>query len=135
MSPSENTRQRSDAFAAQNGLPKLEYVLHPRTTGFTFIVDRLRKGEDVSHNTVEYRFCHLDGNMSSGKHMPVPDLMIPVDPAGFFMPQTCVFHAFASHYYTSEILWFLDELMLAVLQDSYPIPVPPTQPQLSKQVL
>lgn len=36
-----------------------------------------------------------------------------------------VFHAVASHYYTSEILWFLDELMLAVLQDSYPIPPPP----------
>lgn len=51
--PSENTRQRSDAFAAQNNLPKFEYVLHPRTTGFTFIVDRLRKGEEVSHNTVD----------------------------------------------------------------------------------
>lgn len=53
---------------------------------------------------------------------------------GFLCPRR-VFHAVASHYYTSEILWFLDELMLAVLQDSYPIPVPPTQPQLSKQVL
>lgn len=52
VSPSENTRQRSDAFAAENGLPKFEYVLHPRTTGFTFIVERLRKGEDVSHNSV-----------------------------------------------------------------------------------
>lgn len=45
VSPAENTRARSDAFAAQNNLPKLEYVLHPRSTGFTFIVDRLRKGE------------------------------------------------------------------------------------------
>lgn len=61
----ENTRQRSDAFAAQNGLPKFEYVLHPRTTGFTFIVDRLRKGEDVSHNAVGYSLRYLDGNMPS----------------------------------------------------------------------
>lgn len=45
LSPAENTRVRSDAFAAKNGLPKFEYVLHPRTTGFIFIVDRLRKGQ------------------------------------------------------------------------------------------
>lgn len=45
MSLAENTRTKSDAFAAQNSLPKFEYVLHPRTTGFTFIVDRLRKGQ------------------------------------------------------------------------------------------
>lgn len=42
--PAENTRAKSDVFAAQNNLPKFEYVLHPRTTGFTFIVDTLRKG-------------------------------------------------------------------------------------------
>lgn len=41
----ENTRAKSDAFAALNSLPKFQYVLHPRTTGFTFIVDRLRKGQ------------------------------------------------------------------------------------------
>ncbi|KAK5608802.1 Lysocardiolipin acyltransferase 1 [Crenichthys baileyi] len=53
----ENTRAKSDAFAVQNNLPKMEYVLHPRTTGFTFIVDRLRKGEnlDAVHDiTVAY---------------------------------------------------------------------------------
>lgn len=49
VSPAENTRARSDAFAVQNSLPKFEYVLHPRTTGFTFIVDRLRKGSGVIH--------------------------------------------------------------------------------------
>ena len=41
----ENTRARSDEFAVKNGLPKFEYVLHPRTTGFTFIVETLRKGQ------------------------------------------------------------------------------------------
>ncbi|KAG5857933.1 hypothetical protein ANANG_G00024650 [Anguilla anguilla] len=41
----DNTRARSDEFAQKNGLPKYEYVLHPRTTGFTFIVDTLRKAQ------------------------------------------------------------------------------------------
>ncbi|XP_061115013.1 lysocardiolipin acyltransferase 1 [Conger conger] len=53
----ENTRARSDDFAQKNGLPKYEYVLHPRTTGFTFIVDTLRKGDnlDAIHDiTVAY---------------------------------------------------------------------------------
>lgn len=44
--PTEDTKAKSDAFAAQNNLPKMEYVLHPRSTGFTFIVDKLRKGQD-----------------------------------------------------------------------------------------
>lgn len=44
VSLAENTRAKSDAFAVQHSLPKFEYVLHPRTTGFTFIVERLRKG-------------------------------------------------------------------------------------------
>lgn len=114
MSPPENTRQRSNTFAAQNGLPKFEYVLHPRTTGFTFIVERLRKGEDGSH---------LDGNISSAKAQGygvlVPDPLMLVDPVGFFfLSPRRVFHTTASHYDTSEILWFLYELMLAVLQGS-----------------
>ncbi|XP_051507621.1 lysocardiolipin acyltransferase 1-like [Myxocyprinus asiaticus] len=53
----ENTRAKSDEFAEKNGLPKYEYVLHPRTTGFTFIVDTLYKGQnlDAVHDiTVAY---------------------------------------------------------------------------------
>ncbi|XP_042593589.1 lysocardiolipin acyltransferase 1-like isoform X1 [Cyprinus carpio] len=53
----ENTRARSDEFAEKNALPKYEYVLHPRTTGFTFIVNTLRKGDnlDAVHDiTVAY---------------------------------------------------------------------------------
>ncbi|XP_062378242.1 lysocardiolipin acyltransferase 1 [Sardina pilchardus] len=53
----ENTRARSDDFAEKNGLPKFEYVLHPRTTGFTFIVNTLREGDnlDAVHDiTVAY---------------------------------------------------------------------------------
>ncbi|XP_046874363.1 lysocardiolipin acyltransferase 1 [Hypomesus transpacificus] len=43
----EYTRARSDDFAEKNGLPKFEYVLHPRTRGFTFIVDTLNKGKNL----------------------------------------------------------------------------------------
>lgn len=44
LSPSASTKARSNEFAEKNGLQKYEYVLHPRTTGFTFVVDRLREG-------------------------------------------------------------------------------------------
>ncbi|XP_027477407.1 lysocardiolipin acyltransferase 1 isoform X3 [Zalophus californianus] len=40
----ENSKARSNDFAEKNGLQKYEYVLHPRTTGFTFVVERLREG-------------------------------------------------------------------------------------------
>ncbi|XP_075391448.1 lysocardiolipin acyltransferase 1 isoform X3 [Tenrec ecaudatus] len=53
----ENSKARSNDFAEQNGLQKYEYVLHPRTTGFTFVVDRLREGQnlDAVHDiTVAY---------------------------------------------------------------------------------
>lgn len=43
---------RSNEFAENNGLQKYKYVLHPRTTGFTFVVDRLRKGKHPSQNTL-----------------------------------------------------------------------------------
>ncbi|XP_066451215.1 lysocardiolipin acyltransferase 1 [Eleutherodactylus coqui] len=53
----ENTKARSHEFAEKNALEKYEYVLHPRTTGFTFIVHRLREGNnlDAIHDiTVAY---------------------------------------------------------------------------------
>ncbi|XP_047600924.1 lysocardiolipin acyltransferase 1 isoform X1 [Lutra lutra] len=53
----ENSKARSNEFAEKNGLPKYEYVLHPRTTGFTFVVERLREGKnlDAVHDiTVAY---------------------------------------------------------------------------------
>ncbi|XP_059573248.1 lysocardiolipin acyltransferase 1 isoform X2 [Alligator mississippiensis] len=52
-----NTKARSHEFAEKNGLRKYEYVLHPRTTGFTFVVERLREGNnlDAIHDiTVAY---------------------------------------------------------------------------------
>ncbi|XP_008056709.1 lysocardiolipin acyltransferase 1 [Carlito syrichta] len=53
----ENSKLQSNAYAEKNGLQKYEYVLHPRTTGFTFVVDRLRGGGnlDAVHDiTVAY---------------------------------------------------------------------------------
>lgn len=49
----ENTRAKSNVFAAENNLPNFQYVLHPRTTGFTFIVDKLRKGSSISTHTIQ----------------------------------------------------------------------------------
>lgn len=46
----ENSKARSNDFAEKNGLQKYEYVLHPRTTGFTFVVERLREGKHSSQN-------------------------------------------------------------------------------------
>ncbi|XP_013193339.1 lysocardiolipin acyltransferase 1 [Amyelois transitella] len=39
---SEDNKRRSDKFAAANNLPKLEYVLHPRTTGWVALCSALR---------------------------------------------------------------------------------------------
>ncbi|XP_007896497.1 lysocardiolipin acyltransferase 1 [Callorhinchus milii] len=53
------TQFRSHEYAEQSGLSKYEYVLHPRTTGFAFIVDQLRKGAnlDAIHDvTVAYPY-------------------------------------------------------------------------------
>ncbi|XP_029568433.1 lysocardiolipin acyltransferase 1-like [Salmo trutta] len=51
------TRARSDDFAEMTDLPRFEYVLQHRTTGFTFIMDSLCKGNnlDAVHDiTVAY---------------------------------------------------------------------------------
>lgn len=47
----------------------------------------------------------------------LPNPLMLVHPVVFLSPRR-VFQAAASHYSTSEILWFLYELMLAVLQGS-----------------
>ena len=37
--------KRSNDFAEKNGLPKYEYVLHPRTTGFVHFINEMKKGD------------------------------------------------------------------------------------------
>jgi lysocardiolipin and lysophospholipid acyltransferase len=36
------TRKKSNAFAAQNNLKPLNHLLHPRTTGFSYIANKMR---------------------------------------------------------------------------------------------
>ncbi|XP_057353281.1 lysocardiolipin acyltransferase 1 isoform X3 [Manis pentadactyla] len=55
----ENSKARSNDFAEKNGLQKYEYVLHPRTTGFTFVVDRLREGK-VNQKRESRGCCYPD---------------------------------------------------------------------------
>ncbi|XP_049793655.1 lysocardiolipin acyltransferase 1-like [Schistocerca nitens] len=38
----EGSRQRSHNYADSHGLPHYQYVLHPKTTGFTFLAQRMR---------------------------------------------------------------------------------------------
>ena len=42
---SPQTKKRSDQFAEKNNLAKYEHVLHPRTTGFAFMVQQMRESE------------------------------------------------------------------------------------------
>ncbi|GFR87463.1 lysocardiolipin acyltransferase 1 [Elysia marginata] len=39
--------KRSNDFAEKNGLPKYEYVLHPRTTGFVHFINEMKKGQII----------------------------------------------------------------------------------------
>ncbi|KAL4238498.1 Lysocardiolipin acyltransferase 1 [Mactra antiquata] len=41
----KNTKKRSDQFAEKNNLQKYDFVLHPRTTGFSHIVQQMKKDE------------------------------------------------------------------------------------------
>ena len=38
------TKERSDQYADDNGLPRYKYCLHPRTTGFVCVMNALRSG-------------------------------------------------------------------------------------------
>ncbi|XP_062065186.1 lysocardiolipin acyltransferase 1 isoform X1 [Lepus europaeus] len=77
----ENSKARSNDFAEKNGLQKYEYVLHPRTTGFTFVVDRLREGRNLDavhditvaypHNIPQTEKHLLHGNFPKEIHFHV----------------------------------------------------------------
>ncbi|KAF7274012.1 hypothetical protein GWI33_013302 [Rhynchophorus ferrugineus] len=41
------TKESSDRYADKNGLPKYKHVLHPRTTGFMYLIDEMRKKKCV----------------------------------------------------------------------------------------
>ncbi|CAD5116894.1 DgyrCDS5738 [Dimorphilus gyrociliatus] len=42
-----NSSKRSDAFAAKNNLETYKYVLHPRTTGFVYFLQTMRKNKHL----------------------------------------------------------------------------------------
>ena len=42
---SESNKRKSKKYAKENGLQEFEYVLQPRTKGFTYFVNTLRNGE------------------------------------------------------------------------------------------
>lgn len=41
----ERATRLSHAFAAKNGLPRYHYVLHPRTTGFKYLLELMKKSQ------------------------------------------------------------------------------------------
>lgn len=41
------SKVRSDRYAEKHNLPKLDRVLHPKTTGFAFLAQRLRSSESI----------------------------------------------------------------------------------------
>jgi len=43
----ENTSERSNVFAAKQGLPPMHYTLHPRRTGFMYLVERMRAFNNI----------------------------------------------------------------------------------------
>ena len=40
-----DTKRKSDTFAAKNNLKPLNNLLHPRTTGFSFIANKMRESK------------------------------------------------------------------------------------------
>ncbi len=40
----KKTKTRSDMYADENGLPRYQYCIHPRTTGFVYVMNALRSG-------------------------------------------------------------------------------------------
>ena len=48
-------KERSDAFAAERQLPAYTHVLHPRTTGFVYIMDQLTAAEATQQTEKEAR--------------------------------------------------------------------------------
>ena len=52
----KKTKTRSDKYADENGLPRYQYCIHPRTTGFVYVMNALRSGglDAVYNVTIGY---------------------------------------------------------------------------------
>ncbi|XP_069118487.1 lysocardiolipin acyltransferase 1-like [Argopecten irradians] len=90
-----NTMKRSDKYATDNDLQKYHYVLHPRTTGFVFLVEKMREYNlldsilDVDVGYPKYipqgEKDILKGNLPSEVHFNVnlySDVDVPLDKDG-----------------------------------------------------
>lgn len=74
----EEMKVRSDKFAKKNDLPEYNYVLHPRTTGFTYLVQHMKNNNsfdavyDISiaypDNIVEHELDILKGKFPTEVH-------------------------------------------------------------------
>ncbi|MFH4975823.1 hypothetical protein AB6A40_002532 [Gnathostoma spinigerum] len=60
----------SDDFAAKNGLPKYDYVLHPRTSGFFHLLQLTRKGNYIKY-VYDITVAYPDRIISSEKELLV----------------------------------------------------------------
>jgi lysocardiolipin and lysophospholipid acyltransferase len=47
---------KSNTFAAANNLKPLQFVLHPRTTGFGYLVEKMREGRVTCQTTLANAF-------------------------------------------------------------------------------
>ena len=56
---SESNKRKSKQYARQHGLQEFDYVLQPRTKGFTYFVNTLRNGAyQLNHITSHYVAKH-----------------------------------------------------------------------------
>ncbi|EGT46978.1 CBN-ACL-8 protein [Caenorhabditis brenneri] len=88
----ERATQLSHAFADKNGLPRYEYVLHPRTTGFRFLLDMMKKDKyikNVYDLTIAYSGTIVDtekkllaGNLPDKVHLDVKKYKLEEIPEG-----------------------------------------------------
>ena len=53
----KHTKWRSDLYAEKTKLPKYDFVLHPRTTGFTHIVQEMKKGMHAKYGSPHDKTC------------------------------------------------------------------------------
>ncbi len=60
------TRKKSNAFAAQNNLKPLNHLLHPRTTGFSYIANKMR---DSKYLTLPSFYVVLNSSFKTHKKL------------------------------------------------------------------
>ncbi|KAM3718033.1 Lysocardiolipin acyltransferase [Dirofilaria immitis] len=60
----ERAAKRSNEFAIQHGLPKYDFVLHPRTTGFSYMIQLMRQ-KNYLKNVYDITVAYPDGIVSS----------------------------------------------------------------------